>query len=32
MQHWLDMGKRGGDKMPKIFYVNWFRKVGRLKD
>jgi phosphoenolpyruvate carboxykinase (GTP) len=26
MQHWLDMGERGGEKMPKIFYVNWFRK------
>ena len=25
-QHWLDMGKKGGAKMPKIFYVNWFRK------
>lgn len=24
--HWLEMGKRGGDKMPKIFYVNWFRR------
>ena len=26
MQHWLDMGKKLGDKAPKIFYVNWFRK------
>ena len=26
-QHWLDMGKNGGDKMPKIFYVNWFRRA-----
>jgi phosphoenolpyruvate carboxykinase (GTP) len=25
-QHWLDMGEKGGDKMPRIFYVNWFRK------
>jgi phosphoenolpyruvate carboxykinase (GTP) len=25
-QHWLNMGAKGGDKMPKIFYVNWFRK------
>ncbi len=25
-QHWLDMGKRLGDKAPRIFYVNWFRK------
>jgi phosphoenolpyruvate carboxykinase (GTP) len=24
--HWLGMGERGGDKMPKIFFVNWFRK------
>jgi phosphoenolpyruvate carboxykinase (GTP) len=26
-QHWLDMGVKGGDKMPKIFYVNWFRRA-----
>ncbi|WP_026926316.1 phosphoenolpyruvate carboxykinase (GTP) [Granulicoccus phenolivorans] len=25
-QHWLDMGAKGGDKMPAIFFVNWFRK------
>ena len=24
--HWLDMGKKLGDKAPKIFHVNWFRK------
>jgi phosphoenolpyruvate carboxykinase (GTP) len=24
--HWLKMGDKGGDKMPKVFYVNWFRK------
>ncbi len=24
-QHWLDMGKKLGDKAPKIFNVNWFR-------
>ncbi|MCP3672696.1 MAG: phosphoenolpyruvate carboxykinase (GTP) [Gammaproteobacteria bacterium] len=24
--HWLDVGKKSGAKMPKIFYVNWFRK------
>ena len=24
--HWLKMGDRLGDKAPKIFYVNWFRK------
>jgi phosphoenolpyruvate carboxykinase (GTP) len=25
-KHWLEMGETGGDKMPRIFYVNWFRK------
>ena len=25
-QHWVDMGKRDGARLPKIFYVNWFRK------
>ena len=26
-QHWLEIGQRGdADKLPKIFYVNWFRK------
>ena len=25
-RHWLDMGDRLGDKAPRIFYVNWFRK------
>lgn len=24
--HWLDMGERPSEKLPKIFYVNWFRK------
>ena len=24
-QHWIDMGKKIGDKAPKIFNVNWFR-------
>ena len=24
-QHWLDMGKKLGDKAPKIFNINWFR-------
>ena len=24
-QHWLEMGKKLGDKAPKIFNVNWFR-------
>ncbi|AWT27233.1 phosphoenolpyruvate carboxykinase (GTP) [Corynebacterium provencense] len=26
LQHWIDMGKRGGDKMPAVFLVNWFRR------
>jgi phosphoenolpyruvate carboxykinase (GTP) len=25
--HWLAMGDRMGDKAPRIFYVNWFRKT-----
>ncbi|MFV1957446.1 MAG: phosphoenolpyruvate carboxykinase (GTP) [bacterium] len=25
-QHWFEMGDRMGDKAPRIFYVNWFRK------
>jgi len=26
-QHWINMGKKTDpDKLPKIFYVNWFRK------
>ena len=25
-RHWLDLGRRDGAKMPRIFYVNWFRK------
>ena len=25
-QHWLDMGRTGGDRMPAIFLVNWFRR------
>ena len=26
-QHWLEIGRRGDtDKLPRIFYVNWFRK------
>ena len=24
--HWLEVGRRQGAKLPKIFYVNWFRK------
>lgn len=27
LKHWLDIGtKSSADKLPKIFYVNWFRK------
>jgi phosphoenolpyruvate carboxykinase (GTP) len=25
-QHWLDIGETEGAVLPKIFYVNWFRK------
>ena len=26
-QHWINIGKKSSaDKLPKIFYVNWFRK------
>ena len=24
--HWLAIGRRAGAKLPRIFYVNWFRK------
>jgi phosphoenolpyruvate carboxykinase (GTP) len=24
--HWLRVGARGGAKMPRVYYVNWFRK------
>ncbi len=24
--HWLEMGQRKGAQLPRIFYVNWFRK------
>ncbi|GAA1863010.1 phosphoenolpyruvate carboxykinase (GTP) [Brevibacterium marinum] len=26
LQHWLDIGKTEGAQLPKIFYVNWFRR------
>ncbi|MDD3277233.1 MAG: phosphoenolpyruvate carboxykinase (GTP) [Kiritimatiellales bacterium] len=26
MQHWFDMGETLGNKAPRCFYVNWFRK------
>ena len=25
-QHWLKLGERDGVQLPKVFYVNWFRK------
>jgi phosphoenolpyruvate carboxykinase (GTP) len=24
--HWLEIGRREGGRLPRIFYVNWFRK------
>jgi phosphoenolpyruvate carboxykinase (GTP) len=24
--HWLEVGKREGAQLPRVFYVNWFRK------
>ncbi|KZE14602.1 phosphoenolpyruvate carboxykinase (GTP) [Brevibacterium casei] len=26
LQHWLNIGQTEGAKLPKIFYVNWFRR------
>ncbi|KAB1503188.1 phosphoenolpyruvate carboxykinase (GTP) [Corynebacterium sp. 320] len=26
LQHWINMGQKGGDKMPEVFLVNWFRR------
>lgn len=26
MAHWLEIGERQGANLPRIFYVNWFRK------
>jgi phosphoenolpyruvate carboxykinase (GTP) len=26
MTHWLEVGRREGARLPRIFYVNWFRK------
>lgn len=32
LQHWLDIGEKADpDKLPRIFYVNWFRKDERGK-
>lgn len=25
-KHWINLGKKYGDALPKIFFVNWFRK------
>jgi phosphoenolpyruvate carboxykinase (GTP) len=25
-EHWLEVGRRDGAQLPRIFYVNWFRK------
>ncbi|MBX5468924.1 MAG: phosphoenolpyruvate carboxykinase (GTP) [Thermoleophilaceae bacterium] len=25
-RHWLEIGRREGARLPRIFYVNWFRK------
>jgi phosphoenolpyruvate carboxykinase (GTP) len=25
-EHWLEVGRRDGAELPRIFYVNWFRK------
>ncbi len=30
-QHWFEMGDKLGDKAPKVFYVNWFRKSSEGK-
>ncbi len=26
LQNWIDMGAKGGDRLPAIFLVNWFRR------
>ena len=26
IEHWLEVGKKEGAQLPKLFYVNWFRK------
>lgn len=32
LQHWLNIGEKSSeDKLPKIFYVNWFRKDNQGK-
>jgi len=27
-KHWLEIGRRDGGQLPRIYYVNWFRKSG----
>ena len=27
MRHWLEVGRREGAQLPRLFYVNWFRKA-----
>ncbi len=29
--HWLEIGRKEGAKLPKIYYVNWFRKTDEGK-
>ncbi|OYO24979.1 phosphoenolpyruvate carboxykinase (GTP) [Enemella dayhoffiae] len=31
LQHWVNIGEKGGDKLPAIFFVNWFRKSDQGK-
>jgi phosphoenolpyruvate carboxykinase (GTP) len=26
LAHWIERGRKGGDKMPDVFLVNWFRR------
>ncbi|MFT3898645.1 MAG: phosphoenolpyruvate carboxykinase (GTP) [Gordonia sp. (in: high G+C Gram-positive bacteria)] len=26
LQHWLTIGQKAGAKLPKVYYVNWFRR------
>jgi phosphoenolpyruvate carboxykinase (GTP) len=28
-EHWLEMGRRPGAQLPRIFYVNWFQQDGQ---
>lgn len=30
-QHWIDLGKKDGVELPKVFFVNWFRKTDEGK-